>query len=296
MRGAFSITTNNNLYHANEKIFKERMKCHIFISDLSCNTINARCFENSSTSREEKQEEQQQRDKQQEYKFYTAFLTSPIELLQNDTNITKVDKFPMCHKSDKCKGTLDSILWDDNDDNDDNDIHIILTDPSINDKLKQKRQQTCNIINNENNENKVTTATTIEYNDSFLDGSFLYMTLILKDNDIIIGTAAIDLQTINHHKHAQTNAPAAYHAEDDNFSWKDFFCDELQPTITLINTPLRKNGLIQGYISCNIIMIWHYFKDCNTDNLDETVPSRNDSRCVFGERRKKKEKKKWYQR
>jgi len=274
IRGAFSIVTNKNNY--NKKIFKEPMKCHIFISNLSCNSLNAKCFEAVTLTAEEKEQH-----KQQTYSFNTVFLTSPIELLKYDENVTETSKFPTCHKSHKSKGTIDSIVWDHNEEDD--DIHLILSDPSI------KTNKDSSLVLKD-------VKTDIEYSDAFLDGSFLYISLIQKEYDIIIGTATIDLQAMNHARHASTNTPAAYHAEREDFSWGHFYSDELQPTLQLQNCPLRKNGVIQGYISCSITMVWYLFVSQSSTHttVNESDVTDNSDRGIFGERRDGKKKKKWY--
>merc|ERR1712157_468995 len=130
---------------------------------------------------------------------------------------------------------------------------------------------------NHNNKN-------ITLDDSFLNGSFLYISLVQylhARSDVIIGTVAIDLQRLNNQPNTY-HTTAKYNNEEEQessvfFSWGDFYCDELQPTVQLHNCPLRKNGLIKGYISCNISMIWN---------------SKNDD-WKFGEKKKTK-KKKWY--
>ena len=200
-------------------------------------------------------------------------------MLKNDENVTETNKFPICHRSNKSKGTIDSIIWDHNEEED--DIHLILSDPSI------KTTKDGSVVLKD-------LKTDIEYNDAFLDGSFLYISLIQKEYDIIIGTATIDLQVMNHARHSCTNTPATYHAESEDFSWEYFYADELQPTLQLQNCPLRKNGMIQGYISCSITMIWYFFIDRSSTHLNESDITDNSDRGMFGERRKGKKKKKWY--
>lgn len=254
IRGAFSIVTNNN-NNTKKTTFDAPMTCHIFLSEISCNSISAKRLV----------EPTEDNTKDVEYSFYIIALTSPIELLQNDNNIIKKkhDRFPICHKSNKSKGTTDLIWADD----DEGELHLSLTDPAIDITNTSNANTTLEEGGaDEDQQHKQT----IDIDDSFLDGSFLYISLV--QDDVIIGTAALDLQTIN-------NNSNTHHAQNDDFSWEDFYSDELQPTIQLHNCPLRKNGLIQGYLSCTIFMIWYYTKD--------------ESSIFFGERKNKK-KTKWY--
>jgi len=76
-----------------------------------------------------------------------------------------------------------------------------------------------------------------------LVGSFLYISLVKKKTgtkNSIIGTVALDLQLL---------------CSQQNYKLKDVLGDGNMTTLELKSSPLLKNGILQGYLNCEV-MVW----------------------------------------